>query len=76
MVTELADGVWWLDFGGVNAYLVDGNQCVFETGDGSTWEKLGIADANVNLYGGRPWQSRNRGRCRRDRPRTVTYQLK
>lgn len=32
-------------------HAVDGNQTVFVTGDGSTWKKLGIADANHNVYG-------------------------
>jgi hypothetical protein len=32
-------------------HLVDGNQSVFATGDGTTWEKVGIADADVNFYG-------------------------
>jgi len=32
-------------------HIVDGNKTVFYTEDGSTWDKLGIADANVNFYG-------------------------
>jgi len=32
-------------------HAVDGNTTVFETADGSTWEKRGIADANNNFYG-------------------------
>ena len=32
-------------------HAVDGNQTVFVTGDGTTWDKLGIADANYNVYG-------------------------
>jgi len=32
-------------------HAVDGNKTVFVTDDGTTWEKLGIADANVNFYG-------------------------
>jgi len=32
-------------------HAVDGNTTVFETADGSTWEKRGIADANNDFYG-------------------------
>lgn len=32
-------------------HAVDGNQTVFETDDGSTYDKIGLQDANVNLYG-------------------------
>jgi hypothetical protein len=32
-------------------HAVDGNQSVFSTEDGTTWDKLGIADADVNFYG-------------------------
>ena len=32
-------------------HIVDGNKSVFYTEDGATWDTLGIADANVNLYG-------------------------
>ena len=32
-------------------HVVDTNQKVFATDDGSTWEPVGIADANVNFYG-------------------------
>jgi len=32
-------------------HAVDGNQTVFETDDGSTYDKIGLADANVNFYG-------------------------
>lgn len=32
-------------------HIVDGNKAVFETGDGTSWSKIGIADANVNFYG-------------------------
>ena len=39
MVTELADGVWWYDLGGVNAYLVD---------DGGT---LTLVDAGMPWHG-------------------------
>jgi hypothetical protein len=32
-------------------HIVDGNKSVFATGDGSTWSKLGIENANHNFYG-------------------------
>ncbi|WP_459193770.1 WD40/YVTN/BNR-like repeat-containing protein [Halosimplex sp. J119] len=32
-------------------HIVDGNKSVFHTQDGSTWDKVGLADANVNFYG-------------------------
>ncbi|MBX0323720.1 hypothetical protein EGH21_11845 [Halomicroarcula sp. F13] len=32
-------------------HIVDGNKSVFRTQDGSTWNKIGLADANVNFYG-------------------------
>jgi hypothetical protein len=32
-------------------YLVNGNGNVFRTRDGTTWNRLGIADADVSLYG-------------------------
>jgi len=32
-------------------HVVDGNKTVFHTGDGETWTKIGLADANVNFYG-------------------------
>jgi len=32
-------------------HIVDGNKSVFVTADGSTWDKIGLADANVNFYG-------------------------
>ena len=34
-----------------SGHAVDGNKTVFVTSDGTTWEKIGIADANVNFYG-------------------------
>jgi len=41
-----------IDFNGSRAgHAVDGNQTVFETDDGSTYDKIGLQDANVNLYG-------------------------
>jgi hypothetical protein len=32
-------------------HAVDGNQTAFATDDGTTYDKIGISDANVNLYG-------------------------
>jgi len=32
-------------------HVVDGNKSVFHTQDGATWDKVGLADANVNFYG-------------------------
>jgi hypothetical protein len=41
-----------IDFHGPRSgHAVDGNKTVFETGDGSAYEKIGIEDANVNFYG-------------------------
>jgi len=34
-----------------SGHAVDGNQTVFYTRDGASWDKLGIANANVNFYG-------------------------
>jgi hypothetical protein len=34
-----------------SGHAVDGNKTVFATDDGSTYDKLGIADANNNFYG-------------------------
>ncbi|WP_254272030.1 WD40/YVTN/BNR-like repeat-containing protein [Haloarcula marina] len=34
-----------------NGHIVDGNKSVFRTADGTTWEQIGMADANVNFYG-------------------------
>jgi hypothetical protein len=40
------------DFSGTRqGHIVDGNRSVFVTDDGSTYDKIGIADANENLYG-------------------------
>jgi len=40
-----------VDFHGTRAgHMVDGNKTVFQTDDGSTWDKIGLADANVNFY--------------------------
>ena len=38
-------------YGDRSGHIVDGNKSVFHTTDGETWNKIGIADANVNLYG-------------------------
>ena len=38
-------------FGPREGHSVDGNKTVFETDDGETWGKIGLADANVNFYG-------------------------
>jgi len=32
-------------------HIVDGNKTVFATDDGSTWDRIGLANANVNFYG-------------------------
>jgi len=32
-------------------HAIDGNQVVFETDDGSSYDRVGLQDANVNLYG-------------------------
>lgn len=41
-----------LDFHADRAgHAVDGNQTVFETSDGGVYERIGIANANVNFYG-------------------------
>ncbi len=32
-------------------HIVDGNKTVLHTQDGTTWDKIGLADANVNFYG-------------------------
>lgn len=40
-----------IDFHGpTSGHAVDGNQTVFETTDGEVYERIGIADANVNFY--------------------------
>jgi hypothetical protein len=38
-------------FGTRKGHVVDGNKTVFRTDDGETWDKIGLADANVNFYG-------------------------
>jgi len=45
-------GLRALDFyAGTEGHLVDGNQTVFGTTDGTTWTKTGIADADVGFQG-------------------------
>ena len=38
-------------FGERDGHSVDGNKTVFETDDGGVYEQIGIADADVNVYG-------------------------
>jgi hypothetical protein len=38
-------------FAGRDGHAVDGNKTVFETDDGGTYEKIGVADANNNFFG-------------------------
>lgn len=38
-------------YGRTTGHIVDGNKAVLHTRDGETWEKIGVADANVNFYG-------------------------
>jgi len=38
-------------FGDGTGHAVDGNKTVFVTDDGTTWDKLGIEDADYNFYG-------------------------
>jgi len=41
-----------IDFHGArDGHAVDGNQTVFETDDGGTYDRIGIENANVNFYG-------------------------
>jgi glyoxylase-like metal-dependent hydrolase (beta-lactamase superfamily II) len=47
MVTQLADGVWWLDLGGVNAYLVDDDGALTLVDTGMPWTKGDLADGIV-----------------------------
>ena len=45
-------GLRAIDFyGDTEGHLVDGNQTVFATSDGTTWSKTGIADADVGVQG-------------------------
>lgn len=34
-----------------SGHIVDGNKTVLATDDGSSWERIGIANANANFYG-------------------------
>ena len=38
-------------YGDRSGHAVDGNQTVFQTDDGTSYDKLGIEDANFNFYG-------------------------
>jgi hypothetical protein len=38
-------------FGSRSGHAIDGNQTVFATDDGGTYDKIGLADADVSLYG-------------------------
>ncbi|MFB6176635.1 MAG: WD40/YVTN/BNR-like repeat-containing protein, partial [Halobaculum sp.] len=38
-------------FDSKSGHAVDGNKTVFETDDGNSYQKIGIANANVNFYG-------------------------
>ncbi len=45
-------GINAIDFHGVRSgHLVNGNANVFATDDGGTWNRIGVADADVSLYG-------------------------
>ena len=45
-------GISAIDFHDVKSgHLVNGNANVFGTGDGTTWNRIGVADADVSLYG-------------------------
>ena len=48
MVTSLADGIWWYDLGGVNAYLIDENRV-----ESSTISGLTLVDAGMPWHGNR-----------------------
>ncbi|MFB6150166.1 MAG: MBL fold metallo-hydrolase [Haloarculaceae archaeon] len=47
MPTELRDGVWWLDLGGVNAYLVDDGGTVTLVDAGPPWRAGAVLDGVV-----------------------------
>lgn len=51
MVTRLADGVWWFDLGGVNAYLVDEALAGDGAGDGLTLIDAGMPWHGTRLVG-------------------------
>jgi glyoxylase-like metal-dependent hydrolase (beta-lactamase superfamily II) len=44
MVTRLREGIWWLDLGGVNAYLVDDGGAVTLIDAGPPWRAGAILD--------------------------------
>jgi len=52
-LTELREGVWWLDLGGVNAYLVDDGEAVTLVDAGPPWQRgtvlNGLVDAGYAL---------------------------
>jgi len=48
MVTALGDGIWWLDLGGVNAYLVDDGGEVTLIDAGPPWRAGAILDGLVD----------------------------
>lgn len=47
MVTQLRDGVWWIDLGGVNAYLVDDDGDLTLVDAGLPWHGGEVVDAIV-----------------------------
>jgi len=47
MVTQLRDGVWWIDLGGVNAYLVDDDGALTLVDAGLPWHGGDVVDAIV-----------------------------
>lgn len=49
MFTELREGVWWLDLGGVNAYLVDDGGDVTLVDAGPPWRSGAVFDALVEV---------------------------
>jgi len=48
MVTRLREGIWWLDLGGVNAYLVDDGGAVTLIDAGPPWRAGAILDGLVD----------------------------
>ena len=47
MVTRLSEGVWWIDLGGVNAYLVDDGGTLTLVDAGMPWHGGALVDAVV-----------------------------
>lgn len=47
MLTKLREGVWWLDFRGVNAYLVDDDGVVTLVDAGPPWQAGAVLDGLV-----------------------------